>query len=138
MLNGKNVALQGYSGFPSYGQLDLIAAPRSPRYANDGVAGDLNPALDMPFDMALNHPVVVQRFSNTRHLLPVFILTMIIILLICWATMGFEKEQVDPSTGAVVKVVDPLKIVYALLFSLGGGSLVVLLMIGIEHFRAVQ
>lgn len=123
------IAKQGYGGFPSHHQ--RVPTPqRSPVAIVDGVAGDLGP-------IALVHPVVVQRFHNTRHLLPVAVIAALVILVICGTTMGFQREQVDPVTGAKVTVVDSLKIIYAILFSLGGASLVVLMMIGYEHIRAM-
>lgn len=121
------LASQGYGGFPSHHQ--RVPTPqKSPIAVVDGVAGDIGP-------IALVRPVVVHRFHNTRHLLPVFVLAAVVILLICWATMGFQKEQIDPVTGARVKVIDSLKIIYAVLFALGGASVVILLMIGYEHLR---
>ncbi len=91
----------------------------------DGVAGEV----------PLGHPVAVQRFSTKRHLFPAALVMFVVIFIICWLTMGFEKDQVDPTTGVNTKVVDPLKIVYAFLFSIAGAALVVLAMIGLEHFR---
>lgn len=127
--DGNTIALQGKGGFPSHHQ--RVPTPqRSPVAIVDGVAGDLGP-------IALVHPVVVQRFHNTRHLLPVAVIAALVILVICGTTMGFQREQVDPVTGAKVTVVDSLKIIYAILFSLGGASLVVLMMIGYEHIRAM-
>lgn len=129
MLDDKNrVSQQGYGGFPSHGQ--RVPTPqRSPLRVDDGYAGDI------PMGVPIGHPVAVGRLSAKRHLIPAALVMFCVIFLICWLTMGFEKDQVDPTTGEKKQVIDLLKVIYALLFSVAGAALVVLAMMGLEHLR---